>query len=46
MQLARGHGNRRLVIIGAGVIGQSHALVARDAGWHVTVLERDGTGVI
>jgi FAD dependent oxidoreductase TIGR03364 len=33
---------QKLVIIGAGVIGQAHAMVAHDAGWNVTVLERDG----
>ena len=32
--------NRKLVIIGAGIVGQSHAMLARDAGWQVTILER------
>jgi FAD dependent oxidoreductase TIGR03364 len=32
----------RVVIIGAGIIGQAHAITAREAGWTVTVLERDG----
>ena len=31
-----------VVIIGAGIIGQAHALTARAAGWDVTLLERDG----
>jgi FAD dependent oxidoreductase TIGR03364 len=30
------------VIIGAGVVGLAHALTALEAGWRVTVLERDG----
>ncbi len=36
--MVKGH----LVIIGAGIIGQTHALTALEAGWEVTVLERDG----
>jgi FAD dependent oxidoreductase TIGR03364 len=32
----------RVVIIGAGIIGQAHALTALEAGWSVTLLERDG----
>jgi len=32
----------RVVIVGAGVIGLTHALTAREAGFDVTVLERDG----
>lgn len=34
------HGH--VVIIGAGIIGQAHALTALEAGWSVTVLEKDG----
>jgi FAD dependent oxidoreductase TIGR03364 len=36
------HSSKRVVIVGAGVIGLAHALTAREAGWAVTVLERDG----
>lgn len=36
--MARG----KVVIIGAGIIGQAHALTALEAGWKVTILERDG----
>ncbi len=36
--MARG----RVVIVGAGIIGQAHALTALEAGWSVTLLERDG----
>jgi len=36
--MARGH----IVVIGAGIIGQAHALTALEAGWSVTLLERDG----
>jgi D-hydroxyproline dehydrogenase subunit beta len=36
--MAHGH----VVIIGAGIIGQAHALTALEAGWSVTLLERDG----
>jgi len=36
--MARGH----VVVIGAGIIGQAHALTALEAGWSVTLLERDG----
>jgi len=32
----------RVVVIGAGIVGVAHALTAREAGWEVTVLERDG----
>jgi FAD dependent oxidoreductase TIGR03364 len=32
----------RVVIVGAGIIGQAHALTALEAGWSVTLLERDG----
>jgi FAD dependent oxidoreductase TIGR03364 len=32
----------RVVIVGAGVIGLTHAITAREAGHEVTVLERDG----
>jgi FAD dependent oxidoreductase TIGR03364 len=32
----------RVVIIGAGIIGQAHALTALEAGWSVTLLEKDG----
>ncbi len=32
----------RAVIIGAGVIGLAHALTALEAGWAVTLLDRDG----
>ena len=32
----------RVVIIGAGIVGLAHAIAARDAGFAVTVLERDG----
>src|SRR5580700_6862783 len=32
----------QVVIIGAGIIGQAHALTALEAGWSVTLLERDG----
>ena len=35
----------RVVIIGAGILGQSHALTALEAGWSVTLLERDGRPV-
>jgi D-hydroxyproline dehydrogenase subunit beta len=34
--------HRRVVIIGAGIIGQAHALTALEAGWSVTILEKDG----
>ena len=33
---------RRVVIIGSGIVGQAHALTALEAGWSVTLLERDG----
>ena len=33
---------RRAIIIGSGIIGIAHAITAREAGWEVTVLERDG----
>jgi len=33
---------RRALIIGSGIIGMAHAITAREAGWEVTVLERDG----
>jgi FAD dependent oxidoreductase TIGR03364 len=33
---------RRAIIIGSGIIGIAHAITAREAGWKVTVLERDG----
>jgi NADPH-dependent 2,4-dienoyl-CoA reductase/sulfur reductase-like enzyme len=33
---------QRVLIIGAGVIGLTHAVTAREAGYEVTVLERDG----
>jgi D-hydroxyproline dehydrogenase subunit beta len=36
--MAHGH----VVIVGAGIIGQAHALTALEAGWSVTLLERDG----
>jgi FAD dependent oxidoreductase TIGR03364 len=42
MQQESKYQQRRLVIIGAGVIGQTHASVAHQSGWQVTVLERDG----
>jgi FAD dependent oxidoreductase TIGR03364 len=29
------------VVIGAGIIGLAHAITAREAGWRVTLLERD-----
>jgi FAD dependent oxidoreductase TIGR03364 len=32
----------RAVIIGAGIVGQAHALTALEEGWAVTLLERDG----
>jgi glycine/D-amino acid oxidase-like deaminating enzyme len=32
----------RAVIVGAGIVGLAHAIAARDAGFDVTVLERDG----
>jgi FAD dependent oxidoreductase TIGR03364 len=32
----------RVVIVGGGIIGQAHALTALEAGWSVTLLERDG----
>jgi FAD dependent oxidoreductase TIGR03364 len=32
----------RVVILGAGIIGQAHALTALEAGWSVTLLEKDG----
>jgi FAD dependent oxidoreductase TIGR03364 len=32
---------KHCVIVGAGIIGQAHALEAREAGWKVTLLERD-----
>ena len=32
----------KVVIIGGGIIGQSHALTALEQGWSVTLLERDG----
>ena len=31
----------RMVIVGAGIIGTMHALLARRAGWEVTQLDRD-----
>ena len=36
--MSKGH----VVIVGAGIIGQAHALTAQEAGWTVTLLERDG----
>ncbi len=30
------------VIIGSGIIGLSHAITAKERGWQVTLLERDG----
>ena len=33
---------QRVLIIGAGVVGLTHAVTAREAGYEVTVLERDG----
>lgn len=30
------------VIIGSGIIGLAHAITARERGWQVTLLERDG----
>ena len=36
--MAKGH----VVILGAGIIGQAHALTALEAGWSVTLLEKDG----
>ncbi len=33
---------KRAIIVGAGIIGQAHALTALEAGWKVTMLERDG----
>ncbi len=36
--MAHGH----VVIVGAGVIGLAHALAALEAGWAVTLIERDG----
>ena len=32
----------KVVIVGSGIIGLAHALTAREAGFEVTVLERDG----
>jgi len=32
----------RVIVIGSGIIGLAHALTAREAGYEVTVLERDG----
>jgi FAD dependent oxidoreductase TIGR03364 len=32
----------QLVIVGAGIVGLAHAITAREAGFDVTVLERDG----
>ncbi len=34
--------NGQIVIVGAGIIGLAHALTALEAGWSVTVLEKDG----
>lgn len=34
------HGN--VVIVGSGIIGIAHAITAREFGWNVTVIERDG----
>jgi FAD dependent oxidoreductase TIGR03364 len=34
--------NKQLVVIGSGVVGLAHALTALEAGWTVTVIERDG----
>src|SRR5689334_20902453 len=31
----------RVVIVGAGIIGTMHAVLARRAGWHVTHLDAD-----
>jgi FAD dependent oxidoreductase TIGR03364 len=33
---------KKAVVIGGGIIGLAHAITAREAGWQVTVLERDG----
>jgi len=35
-------GSGRVVVVGAGVVGLAHALTACEAGFAVTVLERDG----
>ncbi len=32
----------RVVIVGGGILGLSHALTALEAGWSVTLLEKDG----
>lgn len=34
--------SQRVLIIGAGVIGLTHAITAKEAGYSVTILERDG----
>jgi FAD dependent oxidoreductase TIGR03364 len=36
------HKTKHAVVVGAGIIGQAHALTALEAGWKVTLLERDG----
>jgi len=34
--------SRKIVIVGAGIVGLAHAVTARERGFEVTVLERDG----
>lgn len=34
--------HRHVVIVGSGILGLAHAITALEAGWTVTMLERDG----